>query len=532
MCTEVDGQACLPGWVEVNGRCFQGVDGIGLPASHDERRRHCLQRRGDLAKIDPPVSFQNFLANAFGANQEYFIGLTDIAVEGDYRWVRDNTLPSVLPWAAQQPNGGLLENCVSAVGISPQWSDVGCNQQLPFVCERPAENPPCGSGPFTNRIVGGNAAPIGAWPWQGSLERSCGATLISEEWAVTAAHCLGATSIFFGDTTQNVPAATRQVSDVTWFMHPNYDVDTIENDIALLYLHTPMTLSNVVRPACLYNTITNIATDQSPPELTELTNCYVTGWGDLMDGGDNFPDNLQEAALTIFTPENCGNYGASFIERIMLCAGDVNSQMGACQGDSGGPLICQDVRDIAQPWTLAGVVSFGIGCASPGFPGVYSRVSTLRSFIDNTRNAETLFRCAGDGQILLTSQACDNIADCNDYSDEIGCNPVPLGVTFNLVSPKFGLVTNFITRRWIYFPGANEALIISITENNIPSTGGTLTVTNDISGAAPVNVPDIVPNVDAPFIALSSGTGQPIVVYLDKFSIDTIAGFQGTIAVL
>lgn len=43
------------------------------------------------------------------------------------------------PWAAQQPNGGLLENCVSAVGISPQWSDVACNQQLPFVCERPGK---------------------------------------------------------------------------------------------------------------------------------------------------------------------------------------------------------------------------------------------------------------------------------------------------------------------------------------------------------------------------------------------------------
>lgn len=121
-------------------------------------------------------------------------------------------------------------------------------------------------------------------------------------------------------------------------------------------------------------------------------------------------------------------------------------------------------------------------------------------------------------------------------------DPVLPGAPVDLVSPKFESMTNFITRRRIYFPEANEILTSTITENNIPNTAkGTLKVMNNINGAAPVNsaapvngaapvnVPNFSPNVNAPFTASSSGFGQPLVISRDKTSIGTIAGFQGTI---
>ena len=51
----------------------------------------------------------------------------------------------------------------------------------------------CGITPLNNRIVGGEDAPAGSWPWQASLQRFgghiCGGSLINKEWVMSAAHC-------------------------------------------------------------------------------------------------------------------------------------------------------------------------------------------------------------------------------------------------------------------------------------------------------------------------------------------------------
>ena len=103
----------------------------------------------------------------------------------------------------------------------------------------------------------------------------------------------------------------------------------------------------------------------------------VTGWGRLKSGGQ-LPDILQEVNVTTMTNQQCrGKYGKSRITDYMICAGDVGRD--SCQGDSGGPLsvLGQDDR-----YSQIGIVSWGEGCAKPGYPGVYTRLTSLLDWVN------------------------------------------------------------------------------------------------------------------------------------------------------
>uniref|UniRef100_A0A8C3VRY8 chymotrypsin n=1 Tax=Catagonus wagneri TaxID=51154 RepID=A0A8C3VRY8_9CETA len=220
-----------------------------------------------------------------------------------------------------------------------------------FGCGVPAIDPML-SG--LSRIVNGEEAVPGSWPWQVSLQtRSgfhfCGGSLISEEWVVTAAHC--------GVRGALHPSPPNQV-----FEHPLWNLHALRNDVALLKLATPARLSGTVSPVCLPSANTSFPVGSL---------CATTGWGKTRHNGGSLktPDKLQQAALPIVSNVDCKAYWGSKVTDVMICAGA--SGISTCMGDSGGPLVCQ--KDGA--WTLAGIVSWGSGRCLPFSPGVYARVT-------------------------------------------------------------------------------------------------------------------------------------------------------------
>jgi secreted trypsin-like serine protease len=104
----------------------------------------------------------------------------------------------------------------------------------------------------------------------------------------------------------------------------------------------------------------------------------VVGWGAAREGGGN--QRRLRAAKVPFVPDGaCGSAyrgaGYRFVADEMICAGDLRrGGVDSCQGDSGGPLVR---RDADHRFVQVGIVSWGLGCARPGYPGVYTQLSRL-----------------------------------------------------------------------------------------------------------------------------------------------------------
>ncbi|KAM5159305.1 transmembrane protease serine 11C-like [Callospermophilus lateralis] len=238
----------------------------------------------------------------------------------------------------------------------------------------------CGQRTITrsgNKIAGGQDAEEGEWPWQASLQQNsvhrCGATLISNNWLVTAAHCFIKENnpkdwnVSFGLLLSD-PKTQRTIKDI--IIHENYHYPAHDNDIAVVHLSSPVLYTSNIRRACLPE-----ATYKFPPN----SEMVVTGWGTLKSDGKS-PNILQKGSVKIIDNETC-NSGKAYggvVTPGMLCAGFLEGRVDACQGDSGGPLVSADSKGT---WFLAGIVSWGDECALPNKPGVYTRVTYYRDWI-------------------------------------------------------------------------------------------------------------------------------------------------------
>lgn len=229
------------------------------------------------------------------------------------------------------------------------------------------------------RIVGGVEAKPGAFPYIVSLQADgfghfCGGSLIADRWVLTAAHCVdgGVDSVLIGLHDRKNPSSAEKFTVANIYVHPKSDMNTMEYDVALLELSQ----SSSFKP---------VALNDAEFSITSASTILATtaGWGTTSSGSSTLPSILRQVSVPLVSQADCNakdSYNGS-IKDSMLCAGYKTGGKDSCQGDSGGPLV---VTQADGTPVLAGVVSWGEGCALKNKYGVYAKVSSALDWIKAT----------------------------------------------------------------------------------------------------------------------------------------------------
>ncbi|XP_069703486.1 trypsin beta-like isoform X1 [Periplaneta americana] len=225
-----------------------------------------------------------------------------------------------------------------------------------------------------SRIVAGSETTIEEYPYQLSMQlqpkdkliHNCGASIISEKWALSAAHCveglpLDWMSLRAGSTYASKGGSLHKVKKI--YMN-NYDPENYENDICLLEVEPPFEYSKSVQ-----------AIPMESSSVAGGTVGVATGWGRVEEDGQ-LSDVLKQVSLPILKYDTCSKFYEDegydyYLHKGQMCT--LDDRKDTCQGDSGGPFVVNG--------KLLGVVSWGLGCARKGIPGVLSNVSYFRGWV-------------------------------------------------------------------------------------------------------------------------------------------------------
>lgn len=237
--------------------------------------------------------------------------------------------------------------------------------------------------PVEGRIVGGQNAQRHAAPWMVSIQwvllgarHMCGASIISPDWVVTAAHCLiglppiGRMEVAAGRHDISVSENTEQRRSLNRrFVHEQFGGNVGPYDIGLLHFQIPFAFNAAVGAIALPR-----------PDVTHSGTVRLVGWGSTSTGMlPTLPNILQTVNKPIVPYETCeAVLGDSPLHPTNVCTGPLSGGTSACSGDSGGPL--------DQNGELVGIVSWGmIPCGSVGAPSVYTKVSSYIHWINSIR---------------------------------------------------------------------------------------------------------------------------------------------------
>lgn len=262
----------------------------------------------------------------------------------------------------------------------------------------------CGKvfSPF--KIIGGQDVSINNWPsiayvlfkyyfihngLRYTATVTCGGTLVNTDTVITAAHCYSKFvyledgsvisvipnswnptyesmyTIYFGlHNRQNISGS--QFSSIKSFtIHPKYDETNFLNDIAIIKLSKKLHLDQKIQVACLPQ-------KKLYPQMDNIS-AYIIGWGINSTEKLTSPDILQQAEITVYDGVKCRFVSINTEKNWsrQICAGKFEGGVDSCQGDSGGPLFVKDSVDGKQKYVLAGVTSYGEGCAEIKKPGYF-----------------------------------------------------------------------------------------------------------------------------------------------------------------
>nr|XP_015193557.1 PREDICTED: ovochymase-2 isoform X1 [Lepisosteus oculatus] len=372
----------------------------------------------------------------------------------------------------------------------------------------------------SSRIVGGNQSQYGAHPWLVSMKYKgshfCGATILTDQWLVSAAHCfptarkdfLKNIRVVAGEHDQtSLDAEEQSLMVKTAVIHEYYKhSNPMSYDIALVEVDGKITFGAHVQPICL----------PLPSELfTPGTSCLVSGWGRLRERGP-LPTVVHEVELDLVEQDKCRFVIRTVRPRqkefTVICAGPEKGGKDACQGDSGGPLVCP--RNNGQ-WALIGVTSWGRGCGRSwddntmkpmtkrGSPGVFTDVvqflpwlkKQLNERIQPNKKSTTKLCSSTDGILTSVEGQIHNPEKPNRFYENnqlcFWSVQVPAGKYILLEFSKFDVENDTLcsSDQLAVFAGTDK-LIGKFCGSELPtpilisSSSATLKFTSDFTGSA------------------------------------------------
>ncbi|KAJ1982065.1 hypothetical protein H4R35_000458 [Dimargaris xerosporica] len=271
------------------------------------------------------------------------------------------------------------------------------------------------------RIIGGSDAQTNQFPFMAHLRvlissnrfSECGASILSEEWILTAAHCVtqqtsglvynpSAISVTVGTVSSILtdgPVARQIV------VHPDFDPSVIINDIALIRLRSPLPLSDSIQPTKIWTS-----------RLEDSQEAFAIGWGTtIANDTSQQPDTLQVVNLNISNDRSkCYQVGARFINSNgpVVCTAN-NPGRDTCQGDSGGPLVVAHSDGDASSYAQVGLTSYGYSpsnaaeCGASDGLAFYTHIAYYLDFVTATTKLRASDITAGDNFTMISGSGSD-----------------------------------------------------------------------------------------------------------------------------